>query len=1211
MFKLDNNITFSLLVFLLFQLLFAVDDNCTDPNAPNYINCSGTCYYYYYDNDGDGVAGDNFGHICSSGGNSNYISGKVTCGASGNPDCTYSDSDRDNINPLDNDDCTCPANNSSCFDACGICKTNGAPGNTYSGAITTSECTNSSNGSLPANCTNTNVSPNVSMDCTGVCSNGYNVSAGDHYATGFTTFYPDTDGDGVGVTAGSIVRCDLPVPSGYTRVDGDPQPNCVTNDEDCNGVCGGSAYIDPKSGVDDCAASYCVGGNTGNSACTLDCNNRWGDGSATNYIYYYDNDGDGVPGDDYGRICSTSNGAAGLISGKVTCGASGNPDCTYSDSDRDNINPLDNDDCYCTTNSSCFDDCGICKGDGASGIVYSGTISASICTASSNTSLPASCTDEGSGLNSTIIMDCAGVCNNGFTAGSFGAYIDTFYVDSDQDGWGDPLQPFLISCSATKPANYVQNNIDIDDSIYCLSNGVDCTGECDSSNPAYADMCGNCSQPGVVASYQNNGNDIFNAANAKYGSSNGVILRDALDKKETDIDYICECNNQAASLADYKVIDCAFDCKNPIDIATNYFYYYDNDGDGVAGDHFGHICTGEVGASTLIQGKVTAGTLENPDSVYSNLYRDNINILDNDNCYCITNDNCFDDCGICKGDGANGAVYSGTIDLAVCTAATYPHPASCSNNSSGLGSTISMDCSGVCNNSFRGGSYGKEVSMYFNDKDQDGWGDPLDSLAFCSAAIYDSTTINPAIPAQSAGYVKNNFDISDEVFCSDNSIDCSGSCGGAAFEDACGNCSEKGISAAFQNNGNDVFKEYNEKYNRLEGVIPTLVSPITNKYDIIIDYGKVCSCEDLNGNTNLVPNATLEDYLTVDCLGVCGGGAIMDSMYLDVDLDGYGYGNLYLSCEDNFLEPELLTQDILDSGEMVSNNLDIDDKVYCSTNYIDDCNICHSNPACEDGSCSAYNIKVPNANSDGDSTCTMVIFPGDVDMNGASDVEDIEIIAYYYGQKSGTTRRSIKDINSKQLSSIYDWVPQYSEAFSMSNFPNLDSTVRTETLCKFRADANGDGIIDMNDILAVKLNSSKGNHEYKNEMSCPVRSIGRDVDRDFYYNIFLTLESGQLKNEMAEKYGFEILPEDFKFYPNYPNPFNPATTFNYEISKQSDVVIKIMNIRGQTIIEEKLHSSPGYYSYTWNAQNFSSGIYFAYVYLDNSLVFNHKLILVK
>jgi len=64
-------------------------------------------------------------------------------------------------------------------------------------------------------------------------------------------------------------------------------------DADCNGVVGGSAFLD------DC--STCVGGNTGLTACTKDCNGDWG-GTA-----YLDNCSACVGGNTGDIACSTTN----------------------------------------------------------------------------------------------------------------------------------------------------------------------------------------------------------------------------------------------------------------------------------------------------------------------------------------------------------------------------------------------------------------------------------------------------------------------------------------------------------------------------------------------------------------------------------------------------------------------------------------------------------------------------------------------------------------------------------------------------------------------------------------------------------------------------------------------------------------------------------------------------------------------------------------
>ena len=89
------------------------------------------------------------------------------------------------------------------------------------------------------------------------------------------------------------------------------------------------------------------------------------------------------------------------------------------------------------------------------------------------------------------------------------------------------------------------------------------------------------------------------------------------------------------------------------------------------------------------------------------------------------------------------------------------------------------------------------------------------------------------------------------------------------------------------------------------------------------------------------------------------------------------------------------------------------------------------------------------------------------------------------------------------------------------------------------------------------------------------------------------------------------LPKVYELSPAYPNPFNPVTTIEFDLPKQSYVDLKVYNILGEevSILLEK-QMSPGRYSYIWNAKNIASGIYF---YRLNAGEFSkvRKIILVR
>lgn len=80
---------------------------------------------------------------------------------------------------------------------------------------------------------------------------------------------------------------------------------------------------------------------------------------------------------------------------------------------------------------------------------------------------------------------------------------------------------------------------------------------------------------------------------------------------------------------------------------------------------------------------------------------------------------------------------------------------------------------------------------------------------------------------------------------------------------------------------------------------------------------------------------------------------------------------------------------------------------------------------------------------------------------------------------------------------------------------------------------------------------------------------------------------------------------------NYPNPFNPVTTFSYRLQRASQVELGIYNIMGQRVATIVAGQQPaGVYKYQWNAANFASGVYFSRFKAGN-VVRIHKLMLVK
>lgn len=88
-------------------------------------------------------------------------------------------------------------------------------------------------------------------------------------------------------------------------------------------------------------------------------------------------------------------------------------------------------------------------------------------------------------------------------------------------------------------------------------------------------------------------------------------------------------------------------------------------------------------------------------------------------------------------------------------------------------------------------------------------------------------------------------------------------------------------------------------------------------------------------------------------------------------------------------------------------------------------------------------------------------------------------------------------------------------------------------------------------------------------------------------------------------------PTGFGLAQNYPNPFNSSTTISYNIPKEEFVSLKVFNLLGNevlTLVSEKL--SPGHYTFHWNANALSTGIYF-YTLQTKSFSETKKMIILK
>ncbi|PJA28466.1 MAG: hypothetical protein CO189_04680 [candidate division Zixibacteria bacterium CG_4_9_14_3_um_filter_46_8] len=90
-----------------------------------------------------------------------------------------------------------------------------------------------------------------------------------------------------------------------------------------------------------------------------------------------------------------------------------------------------------------------------------------------------------------------------------------------------------------------------------------------------------------------------------------------------------------------------------------------------------------------------------------------------------------------------------------------------------------------------------------------------------------------------------------------------------------------------------------------------------------------------------------------------------------------------------------------------------------------------------------------------------------------------------------------------------------------------------------------------------------------------------------------------------------IIPTEFALNSSYPNPFNATTAITFELPIASNVSLEIYNLMGQKVATlAEGNKAAGYHSVTWDAANYSSGIYF-YKLTAGEKVFTKRMTLIK
>jgi hypothetical protein len=94
-----------------------------------------------------------------------------------------------------------------------------------------------------------------------------------------------------------------------------------------------------------------------------------------------------------------------------------------------------------------------------------------------------------------------------------------------------------------------------------------------------------------------------------------------------------------------------------------------------------------------------------------------------------------------------------------------------------------------------------------------------------------------------------------------------------------------------------------------------------------------------------------------------------------------------------------------------------------------------------------------------------------------------------------------------------------------------------------------------------------------------------------------------------------VLPDEYALSQNFPNPFNPTTSFTLSLPEASDYAIRIFNVAGQLVRSFDGHLEAGNHTITWEGNNnqgakVASGVYF-YKAEANGFTETRKMMMLK
>lgn len=147
-----------------------------------------------------------------------------------------------------------------------------------------------------------------------------------------------------------------------------------------------------------------------------------------------------------------------------------------------------------------------------------------------------------------------------------------------------------------------------------------------------------------------------------------------------------------------------------------------------------------------------------------------------------------------------------------------------------------------------------------------------------------------------------------------------------------------------------------------------------------------------------------------------------------------------------------------------------------------------------------------------------------------------------------------------------------------------------------------------NDLITIDSFYVEKNSSYSAKFEIP-----GEIDENKLYtvNVFPTKAPDNIQQYNINFKKLEIPRNEIALFSFFPNPFNKTINFQFAIPDNHFLEIAVYNLKGQKIdVLFNGYQDPGFYTHTWEATNYASGVYFIY-FLSDEFSFSKKVVLIK